>query len=1766
MVPFLLVTLQRKAGMEWPVVLELERDDALPVRREGVLRDDGGWRTRLLEEATPEGYGRCLGEALFQGEVRDAFVQACAAYPDRLRVLLFIEAEELQSLHWERLHVPVAGGVVPLGLAQRTPFSRYVPSFSDRPFPPLGRESLRALLLVASPAGLEDYGLAPLDVPAVAARLKQALGKDVPCDVLADVPGAVGAPTLAALVSRLTSTRYGLLHVVCHGRQADSGHFLYLADEGGRVVPTRATDLVARLGLLGGPRSLPHLVFLGVCESATPQASSVMGSLAHQLVGRLGLPAVVAMTEQVSEETVHALAEGFYPRLLEHGEVDLALAEAAVPLAQQTDITVPVLCTRLRGRPLLSASQGVPLTPSRIRQGLAAARQLLAERAPVLLAGPPAPGLPSFDSLARELETLAGGDLSGAQAQQRLQQLVEQADTLLETPLGLGFQGLCAGRAPPPYDARCPFRGLLPFQAGDARFFFGREAQVDALLRRWDAHPVLAMQGASGSGKSSLLQAGLLPALLQREPRLRWALFTPNADPVAELEARLAGPEGPPSLLIVDQFEELFTLCRRADQREVFVRKLFEVPGRRVLLSMRADFLADCLLMPELAQRIQDHQYLLTPLGARELRSAVEQQASQVGLHFEADLVHTLIEEVEGEPGAMPLLQHALLELWERRHGHWLLTREYRALGGVAQSVARPAERIHEALPPAEQRLMRETFLRLTRRDEEASGQEERRDTRRRVSLDSLVPAGMEYESVHGLVKRLADARLLVTSRSELTGQVQVEPGHEALLRSWKRLRTWLEEDLELLELREGLSDAAGDWERQREESLLVHRGQRLRRAEVARSEGRLMLNALEGEYLLACAALREQEHEQERARLNLRRRLLAVTGSVLVGAVAYYFWANSQLQDSEVRLKTELAQAFFYRSQVEEESRSQGWRGLLYAARAFQEAPEEDPRREVYRLRALHESLRVPRLEGQLPIACSAVSIDRSGQRMACTQSDRTVVVLFREASGFEQRPLEAWPEDILEGPLLSPDGRKVAALGRTEAADGGPREWQLRLWDAETGKTAALIELGPEDAVPPPEGRKHLYFLPSSAAVLVERYSEGASRLDGYDVASGRALDAPLLSTPFLSGTYALADFSPNPDRPWKARSRRVSAGPSAPASHQLEVIDWRTGQVLPGWHSDIQPGIVLSAAFDPSGERLAVSSYDGTSRHYDLRVLDAATGAQKHASRTPKSRGSISWMDPFFPRIVTLSRSGHRVLTSSSSFVLLVHGKEGDGPRLAALQEVEEFELVLTDSDLERVITRSSGHEFRVWDASTGQLLDEPWRPAFQVRDSQLIRTEQGLGMRVVAFDGRIFTQRVPAPSETRQLRLALRTSSVSQFQWEGEERALVVGKKPAVQTGSDSSEGPVLRAELHALDGGAALWSAGLTLHAAANQGVRLSSSPEAGELATLSVLPPQGQQVLQRWDLKTGAKRAEPVAVQGKVAELVYDAQGARWAWGVTGEVQSQLWHLDATTPPGVPRKRELSGAFVGFCGDRRHYMLQRGYELHVFSMKTHEPIHAKPLSFRTGLGAPIQLAVLLLQRARRIHQDSGPGLVLELPAARLRLRSTDEGARIENLTRKTSFVAPAYLLGLEDGSLEVSPDGRFLATAVSPAWLKKDSNEKDLNYVRVLDSATALPVGDFWHPRPVVAYRFTEEGPALQTVTSDGVVRSWWLGGARSSDAWVGSLGEALTGARLEADGSLSMISDGELQKLRADFFSELEAAAKAGDEGARRVLQRARP
>ena len=578
-----------------------------------------------------------------------------------------------------------------------------------------------------------------------------------------------------------------------------------------------------------------------------------------------------------------------------------------------------------------------------------------------------------------------------------------------------------------------PYKGLKYFDETDAELFFGREALTSLLLERLVAglksEPrFLAIIGASGSGKSSVARAGLIPALHWQQSSSGWpvVILTPTAHPLEALAAsliretqqglpvrklvdelardpeslskslkRLAQSAGAAcTILIVDQFEELFTLCRSEAEQSTFVDNLMtaaiQVNGNAmILIVLRADFYAHCARFSLLRQAISKHQEYIAPMTNEELRRAIEEPARRGHWEFEPGLVDLLLHDVGAdaghtpEPGALPLLSHALLVTWQRRRGQTMTLSGYTASGGVRGAIAETAEAVfYDLLEPEQREVARQIFLRLT----ELGGETSTADTRRRVSIDELVSKPEKRRMVHEVLLTLADARLITTD------QDTAEVAHEALIREWPTLRGWLEEDREGLRLHRRLTEAAQEWGTSGRDPGILYRGARLAQAIEWSQSHPDDVNLLERDFLEASQALLEKENiereaqrqreleatqrlaETERARAEeqsnsnqrLRQRAVYLTiALVMVGILAgtvLLFWQRA-VQANHLANSRELAAAAINNLQVDPE------RSVLLALQALDEANTLEARNALHQaIPELHILLDHPAHAGGVP------------------------------------------------------------------------------------------------------------------------------------------------------------------------------------------------------------------------------------------------------------------------------------------------------------------------------------------------------------------------------------------------------------------------------------------------------------------------------------------------------------------------------------------------------------------------------------------------------------------------------------------------------------------------------------------------------------------------------------------------------------------------------------------------------------------------------
>jgi hypothetical protein len=393
----------------------------------------------------------------------------------------------------------------------------------------------------------------------------------------------------------------------------------------------------------------------------------------------------------------------------------------------------------------------------------------------------------------------------------------------------------------------------------DAPFFFGRETAIDKLVDAVQRQPFVAVVGASGSGKSSVVRAELVPRL-RSDRRTAWEtiILVSTAEPLKALakalipllepgmsevdrlweSGKLANSFKPGEvslydiverilekqsgtdrvLIVVDQFEELYTLTSDEESRRCFLDELLAASSRagskaNIAPTLRGDLVGKALACRPLSDRLQDAQINLGPMTHEELECAIRKPAEKIQLVFEAGLVRRILNDVGDEPGNLPLLEFALKGLWDKRRGRVLLNETYDAVGGLQGALATKADELLNGLSPAEQKILQRVFLRIVRPSQNGL------DTGRRASFTELPPEGAE------IVVKLANERLLVTDQSAGGLEQTVEVAHEALISNWSTLRAWVNEDREFLLWRERLSTLLTEWERAQESDEALLRG-----------------------------------------------------------------------------------------------------------------------------------------------------------------------------------------------------------------------------------------------------------------------------------------------------------------------------------------------------------------------------------------------------------------------------------------------------------------------------------------------------------------------------------------------------------------------------------------------------------------------------------------------------------------------------------------------------------------------------------------------------------------------------------------------------------------------------------------------------------------------------------------------------------------------------------------------------------------------------
>ncbi|MER6148192.1 helix-turn-helix domain-containing protein [Streptomyces hirsutus] len=802
---------------------------------------------------------------------------------------------------------------------------------------------------------------------------------------------------------------------------------------------------------------------------------------------------------------------------------------------------------------------------------------------------------------------------------------------------GSGAEAAAFERQP---DGMCPYRGLSAFTPQDAHWFFGRErataALVERVFERVGSGPLMLV-APSGAGKSSLLNAGLVPALRRGDFPMpgadRWPVvaFTPTSRPLDELLERTAkavggdlavtveevrenpdavldairammgdppepsgGRRPPPcrSVLIVDQFEELFTLCADEDERRSFVRVLCALAASRpeesahgptvVVLGVRADFTGNCLDLPELAPVLTDGLFVLPPMSVGELRESITRPAELAGLTLQPGLVPLLLrdaglrDEPGGTPpgstppgstlrgsgkdagsgadvtpsGVLPLVSHALLATWQRREGSALTVAGYERAGGIRGAIARTAENVFARLYPAEQKTIRRVLSRLVYVADGGGA------TRRRTSRTALMEQFADADGAAAALDAFVRARLITLDSDT------VEITHEALLHAWPRLRDWIHADRAGLLLHQQLAHAAAEWQREGRDPSALYRGTRLStvRSWADELDGWSRLGP--GEEAFLRASLAEQEGHEGRARRQVRlRQSMLATLVVLLGlALTAGGLAYQQRESALGQERVARSQALAVRSQALAGGRPEA--SMLLAGEAYRAHTTAEARGALLSTQSQPFSGRLSGHRGPV----NAVVFAPDNRSLATASSDGTVTL--RRVS--DRRTTATF---AVSGPVrsiaFSPDGRTLAATSTR-----GP----VSLWDIAGRRRKAVLA----DST---KGARALSFDPRGHRLAVAT-TQGPIQL--WDTARTPRVTASLSGH---EGTVNALDH---------ARDGRtlVSAG----ADRVVRLWDTDRARLLAELkgHTDE----VLGAAFSPDGRKVASGGIDRTVRVWDVR----------------------------------------------------------------------------------------------------------------------------------------------------------------------------------------------------------------------------------------------------------------------------------------------------------------------------------------------------------------------------------------------------------------------------------------------------------------------------------------------------------------------------------------------------------------------------------
>ncbi|MBR8833748.1 MAG: CHAT domain-containing protein [Stigonema ocellatum SAG 48.90 = DSM 106950] len=778
----------------------------------------------------------------------------------------------------------------------------------------------------------------------------------------------------------------------------------------------------------------------------------------------------------------------------------------------------------------------------------------------------------------------------------------------------------------------CPYQGLSAFRQENTDFFFGREKFIAKLVEAANSNPLVPVIGASGSGKSSVVFAGLIPCL-QANRHVEIISFRPGKNPFdalavalskycqsqvqrqpeasAEAETRLAELEFEIDwrhhetklyhfleniinssgyhrlVLVADQFEELYTLAA-VEERHSFLKALLlavtYVPAFTLVLTLRADFLGIVLDYQPMGKALQQYTpLLLTPMDREELRDVIEKPALKMKVELEEGLTSKLIHDVGNHPGRLPLLEFALTQLWSKQKNWYLTHKAYEEIGGLEKALAKHADEALKNLSKKEKQLAERVFIQLVRPGEGT-------ENTRRVATCTEVG-----EENWGLVKRLADARLVVTGWDEIDEIETVEIVHEALIREWGTLGEWIEANREFRIWQERLKQEVRDWENSHQDPEALLHGTRLAVAEDWYQQRREQLTQSEQNFITASITRQEQSLRQHSRRQQVI--MLGLTGGLVVtlilALVAWWQWENARLNEIKalsVSSKALLTSGEDFDALIESLKASRRLNETLahLAFHKFEEKVVLQKQVNILLQEAVYKVTERYRLESHKN-EVSDVSFSPDGKKIATASRDNTVIIWG--ADGTQIQTLKGH-QDWVRSVRFSSTGKIIA----TASWDGTVKLWTVegKLITTLTGHNTKL------DCVS---------FSPDGKTIATGD-AEGYIRLwtsEGKFIRTFRGHKGEIFSLSFSPDSKTLATAS-------------------ADKTVKLWSQDGKELQTLAGEHG--HKDWVWSVTFRPDGKKIATASKDETVKIWsidgkEIKTLDTHTNSVTSVSFSPDGK---------------------------------------------------------------------------------------------------------------------------------------------------------------------------------------------------------------------------------------------------------------------------------------------------------------------------------------------------------------------------------------------------------------------------------------------------------------------------------------------------------------------------------------------------------------